>query len=105
MSQDVQELESQTGCPRVLSTKDGDVLDVGRLRIKLIHTPGHTPGSQCLLMDQFCPPKLLTGDTLFVNSIGRIGGEEGMTVTLISPSYYSHITLLSPSYHPHISLV
>ncbi len=35
--------------------------------MSLIHTPGHTPGSQCLLVDG----RLLSGDTLFVNACGR----------------------------------
>lgn len=46
----------------------GDVLSVGSLRVTLIHTPGHTPGSQCLLVDG----RLLTGDTLFLDGCGRV---------------------------------
>ena len=46
---------------------DGDVLMVGGIVIKGIHTPGHTPDSICLLVDD----KLLTGDTLFVGECGR----------------------------------
>jgi len=46
---------------------DGDVLEVGGLVIKAIHTPGHTPDSICLLVDN----KLMTGDTLFVGECGR----------------------------------
>ena len=46
---------------------DGDVMKVGRIVIKVIHTPGHTPDSICLLVDD----KLLTGDTLFVGECGR----------------------------------
>lgn len=47
---------------------DGDVLDVGGVRVRVIHTPGHTPDSICLLVDG---KKLLTGDTLFVGECGR----------------------------------
>ncbi len=45
----------------------GETIIVGRLPVVLIHTPGHTPGSQCLLV---CD-RLLSGDTLFVRACGR----------------------------------
>ena len=45
----------------------GDRLRVGHLDVTLIHTPGHTPGSQCLLVDG----RLLSGDTLFLEGCGR----------------------------------
>ena len=44
-----------------------DTLDVGRLKLTFLHTPGHTPGSQCFLVDG----RLISGDTLFINSCGR----------------------------------
>ena len=45
----------------------GDVLRVGAVDITLLHTPGHTPGSQCFLVDG----KLVAGDTLFLDGCGR----------------------------------
>ncbi len=45
----------------------GDVVSVGAIDIELIHTPGHTPGSQCFLVDG----RLLAGDTLFLDGCGR----------------------------------
>ncbi|HBH96214.1 MAG TPA: MBL fold hydrolase [Candidatus Omnitrophica bacterium] len=45
----------------------GQVIQVGALAVTLIHTPGHTPGSQCLLAGD----RLLTGDTLFIRACGR----------------------------------
>jgi glyoxylase-like metal-dependent hydrolase (beta-lactamase superfamily II) len=45
----------------------GEVIHVGTLPITCIHTPGHTPGSQCLL----CGGALVSGDTVFVNACGR----------------------------------
>ena len=45
----------------------GETVEVGRVPVALIHTPGHTPGSQCLLVNG----RLLTGDTLFINACGR----------------------------------
>jgi hydroxyacylglutathione hydrolase len=47
---------------------DGDVILVGSIPVKVIYTPGHTPDSICLLVDN---QKLLTGDTLFVGECGR----------------------------------
>jgi len=44
-----------------------DKLMVGAIEIELIHTPGHTPGSQCFLVDG----KLVSGDTLFLEGCGR----------------------------------
>jgi len=45
----------------------GDVVQVGEIAITLLHTPGHTPGSQCFLVDG----KLVSGDTLFLEGCGR----------------------------------
>jgi glyoxylase-like metal-dependent hydrolase (beta-lactamase superfamily II) len=44
-----------------------DTLRVGRLAVTFLHTPGHTPGSQCFLVDG----RLVSGDTLFIGSCGR----------------------------------
>lgn len=46
----------------------GDVLDVGNVRLRFLHTPGHTPGSQCFLVDG----RLVSGDTLFIQGCGRV---------------------------------
>ena len=51
-----------------VSVEEGDVLKVGKINLKFIHTPGHTADSVCLLVDN---QKLLTGDTLFVGECGR----------------------------------
>ena len=45
----------------------GDVLTVGAIDISLVHTPGHTPGSQCFFVDD----RLIAGDTLFLEGCGR----------------------------------
>jgi hydroxyacylglutathione hydrolase len=47
---------------------DGDTLNVGKVSMQIIYTPGHTADSICLLVDN---KKLLTGDTLFVGECGR----------------------------------
>ena len=49
------------------SYQDGDVLQLAGLTIRVLHTPGHTPGSVCLL----CEDALFSGDTLFSGSCGR----------------------------------
>lgn len=48
--------------------RSGDVVTVGEVPIELIHTPGHTPGSQCFLLDGH----LVAGDTLFLEGCGRV---------------------------------
>jgi hydroxyacylglutathione hydrolase len=62
---------------------DGDTVRVGTVTIRVIHTPGHTPDSICLLTDN----KLLTGDTLFVGECGRTdlpgGSAEDMYTSLV----------------------
>ncbi len=45
----------------------GDKLSVGEIEITFVHTPGHTPGSQCFLVEQ----RLVAGDTLFLEGCGR----------------------------------
>ncbi len=50
--------------------KDGEVIDVGDLRIKVIHTPGHTPGGVCFYLEE--QKILFSGDTLFQGAIGRM---------------------------------
>lgn len=52
---------------------DGDVLELGGLKIHVLHTPGHTPGGVTLRVEDV----LFTGDTLFQGSMGRIDFEGG----------------------------
>jgi glyoxylase-like metal-dependent hydrolase (beta-lactamase superfamily II) len=47
--------------------RHGDKVSVGDIDIELLHTPGHTPGSQCFLVDG----RLVAGDTLFLDGCGR----------------------------------
>ena len=53
--------------PADLTVEDGDSLKIGTVSLKVLHTPGHSPGGICLLGDG----NLFTGDTLFVGGIGR----------------------------------
>jgi glyoxylase-like metal-dependent hydrolase (beta-lactamase superfamily II) len=62
--------------PKDLGLEHGATLEVGALRIEVIHTPGHTPDGVCLLVGG----RLFTGDTLFVGECGRTdipGGDAG----------------------------
>jgi hydroxyacylglutathione hydrolase len=52
----------------IVKTESGDRIDVGGVEIQLLHTPGHTPGSQCFLIDN----RIVSGDTLFIGSCGRV---------------------------------
>lgn len=67
------------------SVRDGDELNVGRVRLRILETPGHTPESISILVvdtevsDE--PRKVLTGDTLFIGDVGRpdLAGARGYT--------------------------
>lgn len=58
-----------TGIPvgDLITHEHGDKVSVGDIDIELLHTPGHTPGSQCFLLDG----RLVAGDTLFLEGCGR----------------------------------
>jgi hydroxyacylglutathione hydrolase len=52
-----------------IAVSDGDMIEIGGIRLRVLHTPGHSKDSICLLYDdQF----ILTGDTLFVGNCGRV---------------------------------
>ena len=53
--------------PVDITVKDGESIKIGEEELRVIHTPGHTPGGICL----YNPPDLITGDTLFVGGLGR----------------------------------
>jgi glyoxylase-like metal-dependent hydrolase (beta-lactamase superfamily II) len=61
--------------------EDDSVFDVGRLRLKTILTPGHTPGSMCFLLEG--APVLFSGDTLFPGGPGATGFPGGDFPTII----------------------
>ena len=59
--------------------EDGDIVNLGSLSLKVIHTPGHTPGSISLKLDGIT----FTGDTLFNNGVGRTDFEYGDEAALL----------------------
>ncbi len=64
-----------------LILEDETVIEVGRLRIRTIATPGHTPGSMCFAVED--TPLLLSGDTLFPGGPGNTAFEGGDFPTII----------------------
>ncbi len=52
----------------IVQVGSGDTLKVGEVEIEFLHTPGHTPGSQCFRVKN----TLVSGDTLFINGCGRV---------------------------------
>ena len=73
ISDNVNEFTQLFGMPDIVPptyekfVKDGDILEVGNMKIKVIHTPGHTEGGVCYLIEN----NLFSGDTLFKQSVGR----------------------------------
>jgi hydroxyacylglutathione hydrolase len=53
--------------PADRTVRDGDLIEIGKIRFRVIHTPGHSPGSIVLYADGYA----FTGDTLFVEAVGR----------------------------------
>ena len=88
------------GEAELTSHDSGDVVMAGDVAVQLVHTPGHTPGSQCFLVDG----KLVSGDTLFLQGCGRTdlpGGDpdalyESLTTRL---AYVPDDTLVYPGHH------
>ncbi len=60
---------------------DDEVIEVGTLRLRTIHTPGHTPGSTCFLLEGH--PVVFSGDTLFPGGVGNTTFEGGDFPTII----------------------
>ncbi|MEP6743685.1 MAG: MBL fold metallo-hydrolase [bacterium] len=99
------ELSARTGAKIVFSKKaeatfphravvDGDKIRLGKVNLRIMETPGHTPESICILVtdtevsDQ--PQKILTGDTLFIGDVGRpdLAGGKGYTPQMMAAMMY-----------------
>lgn len=61
------EVQALSYSANVKKIESGDEVKIGDLRVTFIHTPGHTPGSQCFYVDNH----LIAGDTLFIKGCGR----------------------------------
>lgn len=82
-------LGGQTSPSAQVLVDNGDIIKVGNVELEVIHTPGHTPGSICLYTDK----NLFTGDTLFVEGIGRTDLPGGSMDTLIKSVKEKILTL------------
>ncbi len=103
-----QELAARTGAEIVFGAKagatfshravqDGDELRIGKVALRVLETPGHTPEGICVLVtdtevsDQ--PQKVLTGDTLFIGDVGRpdLAGSRGYTPEMMAAMLYESL--------------
>ena len=74
--------------PAEVLLQDNDVISIGEVRLTVLHTPGHTPGSLCL----YSAGHIFTGDTLFVGAIGRTdlpGGSQRQLIDSIHKKIYT----------------
>lgn len=102
------ELAARSGAEIVFSEKaratfphkavsEGDELNIGKVSLRVLETPGHTPESICVLVtdkevsDQ--PQKILTGDTLFIGDVGRpdLAGGQGYTPEMMAGMMYDSL--------------
>ena len=77
-----------------LAVKDGDVLPIGDVKLKILETPGHTPeGISIVIENQGQPFKVLTGDTLFIGDVGRpdLVGSKGFTAEQMAELLYDSL--------------
>jgi hydroxyacylglutathione hydrolase len=79
------------------AVRDGDELKVGRVRLQIMETPGHTPESICVLVIDTevsgRPQRVLTGDTLFIGDVGRpdLAGAKGYTPQTMAAMMYDSL--------------
>lgn len=96
ISQDVKKIE------------DGDIFNVGNIKVKVIHTPGHSPGSCCFFINNK-PPILISGDTLFYMGIGRtdlLGGSHNQLMKSIKEKLFQlpDDTIVYPGHGPQTKI-
>jgi hydroxyacylglutathione hydrolase len=82
--------------------EEGEIIEIGELKLQVIHTPGHSPGGICL----YCPEHhtLLSGDTLFSGSIGNLSfptaNPEDMWASLDKLAKLPPETIVYPGHGP-----
>jgi glyoxylase-like metal-dependent hydrolase (beta-lactamase superfamily II) len=83
----------------IVKVDSGDTLMLGNIEVEFLHTPGHTPGSQCFRIKN----TLVSGDTLFINGCGRVdlpgSNTEDMYHSLRKLSDLPDDTLLLPGHN------
>lgn len=79
------------------AVKDGDELRIGKVKLHILETPGHTPEGICVLVTDTeasdRPQKILTGDTLFIGDVGRpdLAGSKGFTSQTMAAMMYDSL--------------
>ena len=103
-----QEIAARTGAQIVFGQKagaefahrgvsDGEEIRMGQVVLRFMETPGHTPEGICVLVSDAAapnePPKLLTGDTLFIGDVGRpdLAGGKGYTPQMMAEMMYDSL--------------
>jgi glyoxylase-like metal-dependent hydrolase (beta-lactamase superfamily II)/rhodanese-related sulfurtransferase len=79
-----------------LSLDDGEMLAVGKLRLRILHTPGHTRDSMCILVED----RIFTGDTLLIGATGRTDLPSGDAYAL-HDSLFNQVLRLDPALMVH----
>ena len=88
--------------------EDGDVVEAWELRLEVLHTPGHTPGSICLYAQTDDGPHLFSGDTLFAGSVGRTdfpgGDARALRDSIARLAVLPSETLVHPGHGPDTTI-
>ncbi len=92
----------------IVKVESGDTLKIGDIEVEFLHTPGHTPGSQCFKIKQ----TLVSGDTLFIDGCGRVdlpgSNSEDMYYSIQKLAALPDETLLLPGHNyssvPHATM-
>lgn len=88
--------------------EDDDLIAAGTLMLRVIHTPGHTPGGVCLLADAGEESHLFSGDTLFAGSVGRtdLSGGDGRTLlrSIARLAALADTTIVHPGHGPDTTI-
>jgi glyoxylase-like metal-dependent hydrolase (beta-lactamase superfamily II) len=106
-------LSYNLGSPAVFSPADrilddGDVIDVGSMKIRVIYTPGHTRGGCCFYVKDGEEELLLSGDTLFARSVGRTdlpgGDDETLAKSLVKLAALPDSLAVYPGHGPDTTI-
>jgi glyoxylase-like metal-dependent hydrolase (beta-lactamase superfamily II) len=102
-------LSSSLSCaPAEIRFVDGQEISVGDLSVRVIHTPGHTRGSSCFLVREGESELLLSGDTLFAQSVGRTdlpgGDEAALNASLIRLTDLPEALPVLPGHGPETAI-
>lgn len=90
------------------SLEDGEILPAGKMKVRVIHTPGHTAGSSCFLVSEGEESVLVSGDTLFARSVGRTdlpgGSERELKASLLKLNDLEDRIPVLPGHGPETTL-